>query len=119
VIAVATRSPFGDPERVTGRWLPYLRLATVVLLVGAAVATLAAGAAAAHLPGGTLPVLRNVAGATGIGLLAAALAGGGLAWIGPMAYIIVAEFAVISAWQAPWTSPARPPEDHGARSALP
>jgi len=89
VIAVTTRSPFGDPERATGRWLPYLRLATVVLLAGAAVAALAAGAAAAHLSGGTLPVLRNVAGATGIGLLAAAVAGGALAWIGPVAYTMV------------------------------
>ena len=30
VIAVTAQSPFGDPERATGRWLPYLRLGTAV-----------------------------------------------------------------------------------------
>jgi hypothetical protein len=26
IIAASTRSPFGESERATGRWLPYLRL---------------------------------------------------------------------------------------------
>jgi hypothetical protein len=71
VIGVTTRSPFGEPERVTGRWLPTLRL-------GGAGA-LAAGSASAHLPGGTPGMLRDVAGFTGIALLAAARQGGALA----------------------------------------
>ena len=36
-IAVTTASPFGEPERVTGRWLPFLRLATALALTAAAI----------------------------------------------------------------------------------
>jgi len=113
-IAVTTYGPFGEPERATGRWLPWLRLGTALLLTGVAIAVLAAGAAAANLPGGTLALARNVAGATGIGLLAAAVVGGALAWIGPMTYVVVAEVALSQSWTSPWTWPARPPHDRGA-----
>jgi hypothetical protein len=114
LIAVTTYSPFGEPERATGRWLPWLRLGTAVALTGAAVGALAAGAAAGHLNGGTADLLRNVAGMTGIGLLSAAVTGGALAWVGPMAYMLVAEFALSGAWTTPWAWPARPPHDVGA-----
>jgi hypothetical protein len=114
VIAVTTASPFGEPERVTGRWLPWLRLAAAVALTGAAIGALAAGAAAADLPGGNLDVVRNVAGLAGIGLLSAAALGGLLAWVGQMAYLVLAEHAVTAAWATPWTWPARPPHDLGA-----
>ena len=113
VIAVATASPFGEPERATGRWLPYLRLADALGLTLVAVGVLAAGAAAAGLPGGTLAIARNVAGLAGLGLLSAAVLGGLLAWIGPMAYAIVAGYAIIEAWTTPWMWPARPPHDWG------
>ena len=114
VIAVATASPFGEPERATGRWLPYLRLADALGLTLAAVGVLAAGAAAAGLPGGTVAILRNVAGLAGLGLLSSAVLGGLLAWIGPMIYAVVAEFAIVGAWTTPWMWPARPPHDTGA-----
>ena len=114
VIAVAAQSPFGEPERATGRWLPYLRLGSAVGLTAAAVGALAAGAAAEHLPGGILDILRNTAGLTGIGLLLAAVTGGALAWAGPMMYMIVAQFALIGDWPTPWMWPARPPHDAGA-----
>jgi hypothetical protein len=113
VIAVVTASPFGEPERATGRWLPYLRLADALGLTLATVGVLAAGAAAAGLPGGTLAIARNVAGLTGLGLLSSAVLGGLLAWIGPMAYAVVAEFAIIEAWTTPWLWPARPAGDWG------
>jgi hypothetical protein len=113
IIAVAAQSPFGDPERATGRWLPYLRLGSAVGLTAAAFGALAAGAAAEHLPGGTLDVLRNTAGLTGLGLLLAAVTGGALAWAGPMMYMIVAQFALIGDWPTPWMWPARPPHDLG------
>jgi hypothetical protein len=92
VIGVTTRSPFGEPERATGRWLPWLRLAGCVALTGIAVGVLAAGAAAAHLDGGTVGLLRDTAGFTGIALLT----------------------ALEGHWTTPWTWPARPPHDRGA-----
>jgi hypothetical protein len=114
VIAVTTYTPVGEPERVTGRWLPWLRLGTAVALAGAAVAMLAAAATAAHLPDGILAIGRNVAGATGIGLLSASVIGGALAWIGPMTYTVMAEYALLAGWTSPWVWPGRPPHDRGA-----
>jgi len=114
VIGVTTRSPFGEPERATGRWLPWLRLAASVALTGIAVGALAAGASAAHLDGGAAGLARDLAGLTGIALLTAAVAGGALAWIGPMAYLAVTLSALTEKWTTPWTWPARPPHDRGA-----
>jgi hypothetical protein len=114
LVTVACGSPFGEPERATGRWLPWLRFGAALGLTAAAFGALAAGSAAAHLPGGYLAVLRNLAGVTGIGLLCAVVLGGALAWIGPMAYVVLAEVALKDAWKTPWAWPARPPEDHGA-----
>jgi hypothetical protein len=114
VIAVTAHSPFGEAERAAGRWLPWLRLGTAVALTGAAVAALAAGAAAANLDGGTLSIMRNVAGMTGIGLLSAVVLGGLLAWAGPMAYAMVSEIALLQGWTSPWIWATRPPHDRGA-----
>jgi len=113
-IGVTARSPFGDPERATGRWLPFLRLATVLALAGAAVGALAAAATSAHLASGSLGLLRDVGGFTGIALLTSAVLGGGLAWIGPVAYLGVSVAALAGRWTTPWAWPARPPQDRGA-----
>lgn len=118
-IAVTATSLLGEPERVTGRWLPFLRLATAVALTVAAVGALAAAGAGGHVAGGALEVLRNVAGLTGIGLLCAALFGGAQAWAGPTAYLMVALYALYTQWHGPavttpWIWPARPPHDVGA-----
>jgi hypothetical protein len=114
VIGVTTRSPFGEPERATGRWLPFLRLGATMAVAGAAIGALAAGSASAHLAGGALGMLRDLAGLTGIALLAAALLGGSLAWVGPLAYLVVTLHALGAAWTTPWIWPARPPHDLGA-----
>jgi hypothetical protein len=45
IVSVSARSPFGESERATGRWLPFLRLAAAVALSAAAFAMLAAGSA--------------------------------------------------------------------------
>jgi hypothetical protein len=113
VIAVTAQSPFGDPERATGRWLPYLRLAGAVLLTAAAFGALAAGSAAGGLPGGIPALLRNVAGMTGTGLLAAAILGGALGWTAPLVYLVVTESAFAGSWTTPWAWPTRPPHDLG------
>jgi hypothetical protein len=114
VIAVSTYGPFGEPERATGRWLPYLRLAAAVVLTAAAVGALAAGATGGVLPGGFLVMFRNVAGITGVGLLAAAVLGGMLAWAGPMAYLVLTETMLSGGRTSPWVWPTRPLHDPGA-----
>ena len=117
-ITATTASPLGEPERVTGRWLPFLRLTTTLVLTAVAAGGLAAAGTGAHLAGGALDVLRNVAGITGIGLLCAAAVGGGLAWAGAPAYLMVGVYALYTQWHhpaltTPWIWPARPPHDLG------
>ena len=114
VIAVTAHGPFGEPERATGRWLPWLRLAAAVALTALAFGALAAGAAGGALPGGTLALLRNFTGMTGTGLLSAAVLGGAFGWTGPMAYWLVTESVLAAGWTTPWIWPARPPHDRGA-----
>jgi len=113
VIAVTTYGPFGEPERATGRWLPYLRLGAAAALTAIAYGGLAAAAAGGTLPGGTLALLRNLAGITGIGLLSAAALGGAFGWTGPLAYLLVTEVALTGNPTTPWVWPARPPHDLG------
>jgi hypothetical protein len=118
-IAATAASPFGEPERVTGRRLPLLRLAVAAALTAAAIGgLLAAAGTGGHLSGGTLEVLRNVAGITGIGLLCAAALGGGLSWTGPTGYLVAAVYALYTQWHrpalsTPWLWPARPAHDLG------
>jgi len=113
VIAVGMYGPFGEPERATGRWLPWLRLTAAVALTAAAFGALAAGATGGNLPGGSVALLRNIAGITGLGLLAAVVLGGMLAWAGPLAYLLVTEVALAGSPTTPWVWPARPPHDLG------
>jgi hypothetical protein len=118
-IAVTTASAIGEPERVTGRWLPFLRLASALALTAAAAGALATAGTGGQLAGGTLDVLRNVAGMTGLGLLCAVALGGGLAWAGPAGYLVLGVFGLYTQWHrpaltTPWIWPDRPPHDLGA-----
>ncbi|HEV2372649.1 MAG TPA: hypothetical protein VGS19_10795 [Streptosporangiaceae bacterium] len=118
-ITVATMSPLGEPERVAGRWLPWLRLTSTLALTATAVGALAAAGAGGHLAGGTVDVARNVTGMTGIGLVCAAALGGGLAWVGPLCYLLAGVYGLYTQWHppaltTPWLWPARPPHDLGA-----
>ncbi len=114
VIAVASYGPFGEPERAAGRRLPWLRLASALVLTGATAGPLAAGATGGYLPGGTPAMFRNVGGMTGLGLLSAVVLGGAFGWAGPMAYWLVTESALAAGWTTPWIWPGRPPDDTGA-----
>jgi hypothetical protein len=114
VIAVTTHGPFGEAERATGRWLPYLRLLTAVGLTGLAIALLQLGAAGESLNEGVLVLSRNVIGITGLGLLCSLVTGGLLAWTLPLGYVVFCQYVLLEAWRAPWTWPVRPPADRGA-----
>jgi hypothetical protein len=114
LLAITTHGPFGEAERATGRWLPYLRLGAALALTGAAIGVLQLGVTGASLPGGVLILARNVIGIAGIGLLSSVVTGGLLAWVLPLAYLGFAEYALTQAWRNPWTWPVRPPADRGA-----
>jgi len=114
LIAITTHSPFGEAERATGRWLPYLRLGAALALTGIAIGALQLGVTGVSLSGGVLMLARNVIGIAGIGLLASLVTGGLLAWIPPLGYLGFAEYALTEAWRNPWTWPVRPPADRGA-----
>lgn len=114
IVGVTTRSPIGEPERATGRWLPWLRLGTVLALAGVACGALALGSVGGHLAIGTLALLRDLAGLTGIGLLTAVVLGAGVSWIGPLSYLALGIYAVQEGWTTPWLWPARPAHDRGA-----
>lgn len=113
IIAASCHSLFGEIERATGRWLPWLRLGTVLALTAVAYGVLAAGATGGDLPGGDLTLLRNLAGITGTGLIVAAVIGGEFGWAGPMGYLLFTESALAAGWTTPWIWPGRPPGDLG------
>lgn len=114
VISVTTRSPFGDPERAAGRYLPCLRLAAVLTMSGLACCALAAGSIGGHMALGLTAMLRDFLGLTGVALLTAAAAGASLSWIGPAAFLVLGIYAIGQHWTTPWVWPARPPGDPGA-----
>jgi hypothetical protein len=120
IIAVSAHSPFGEPEVATGRRLPLLRAGLVLGLCGAAIGFFALAAAAAdnpragvYLAGGILPVLRNVLGMTGIGVIFCLVTGAQIAWIGPLAFTAISQFALAANYSEPLTWPTRPPADRG------
>jgi hypothetical protein len=118
IVAIATASPFGAPERITGHRLPWLRMATAGTLTIAAATAVAATGLGTELAGGTTTAVRNLAGLTGLGLLCAALLGGALAWIAPVAYALLGVYALYTQWHgpaltSPWIWPGRPGDDLG------
>jgi hypothetical protein len=113
IVAVSSHGPFGEAERATGRWLPWLRLGAAVALTAAAFGALAAGASGGYLPGGSLSLLRNLGGMTGTGLLSAAVLGGAFGWVGPMGYLVLLEGGLAGGWSTPWLWPGRPSGDLG------
>jgi hypothetical protein len=113
VIAATVRSPFGEVERASGHWLPWLRLSGTVALTCVAACLMLLAPLGLDLPGGDLVTLRALAGLTGIALLSAA-AFGTFAWAGPLAYLVVAELAIDDHWTAGWIWSGRPPHDRDA-----
>jgi hypothetical protein len=114
VIAVTAQSPFGEAERATGRWLPYLRLLIAVALAGLALLALQLGVVGESLNDGVLVLARNVIGFTGLGLACSLVTGGLLAWTLPLGYMLFCQYALLELWRAPWAWPVRPAADRGA-----
>src|ERR1700722_7923312 len=67
IVAVSSHGPFGEAERATGRWLPWLRLGGAPAPAAGAFPVSAAGPTAGYLPAGSLSLLRNLSGMTGTG----------------------------------------------------
>jgi hypothetical protein len=86
LIAMTAHSPFGEAERPTGRWLPYLRLGTAAGMTAVAVGLLQLGVVGMGLNEGVLLLARSVIGFTGLGLLCSLVTGGLLAWTLPLGY---------------------------------
>jgi hypothetical protein len=114
VIAVTTHGPFGEVERATGRWLPSMRLLAAAGMCGLAILALQLGVVGESLNDGILVLARNVIGFAGLGLACSLVTGGLLAWVLPLGYMAFCQYALIDAWSAPWTWPARPPADRGS-----
>jgi hypothetical protein len=114
VVSVALHGPFGESERSAGRRLPWLRLATSLLLTAAASGAVILGVLGTGLPSGDLAALRNTAGLIGIGVLCTVIIGGHFAWVGPAAYWVLGAYASADHWGTPWVWPARPGQDIGA-----
>ena len=114
VVSAALHGPFGESERIAGRRLPWLRLATALLLTACALGAVYVGVLGTDMPSGEFSALRDTAGMIGIGVLCTVLVGGHFAWVGPAAYWVVGAYAISEGWQTPWTWPARPGDDTGA-----
>lgn len=117
VTSVAGRSPIGEPERATGHLLPLLRL---LHSGGHAVIAALALALATHgvpLPDGTTVLIRNLAGVTGMALLAAVALGASLAWIPPTGYCLLCAAGLEQQWTNAAVWPLRPPHDTMAAAA--
>lgn len=111
VVGAATASPIGEVERVTGRHLPALRGAAVLLLFGAAIAFLAVAAVERAPTGGAFALLRACAGLTGITLLTAVAAGSHRGWTLPLAYTVLCGQALDQSWTSLWFWPIRAGRD--------
>jgi hypothetical protein len=117
LIGVGSYGPFGEVERTASRPLPPLRLGHLAgLLVLAAVGL---ALLALTWEGGAQVFLRNMAGLTGLALIAVPLTGARLSWVLPFSYGILAYWVGSAASGEPrlWVWPMRP-EDDGAAIAI-
>ena len=114
IVSAALHGPFGESERIAGRRLPALRLATALLLTAAALAAVYVGVLGTAMPSGEFSALRDTSGLVGIGILCTVLVGGHFAWVGPVSYWVLGAYALTENWHTPWTWPGRPGGDLGA-----
>ncbi len=114
IIGTSTGSPFGESEATASRSLRPLRCGhSAGLLVVAAVALAFAGL---HwsVTGGAWLLLRNLAGFTGLALLAARVLGSGLCWVVPLAYAVLSLLIPTSGNVPAWAWSVRAADDRAA-----
>lgn len=97
IIPAGTGTPFGELEATMSRSLDPLRLAHMLGLVVVAAFALAAASGSVDCA-----IIRNVAGLTGLGLVAARVAGPSVAWVAPLCY---ATYALAGNPRSTWTWP--------------
>jgi len=110
VIGVGAYGPFGEVERTASRSLSPLRFGHLAVLVLWAAATLSL--LALSWDGGNLVFMRNLAGFTGMALIASSLTGARLSWAPPFAYGVMAYWVGMAAAEPKlWAWPMRPADD--------
>lgn len=119
MVGASAYSPFGETERTTARPLPPLRFGHLAGLTSCAAVALILVVLAWKLGGENqsrmvLTLLRNLAGFSGLALLAAWIVGGRLAWVLPLVYAMYALIRGLkpdgTEW-ARWAWPMRPLSD--------
>ena len=115
VVGASAGSPFGESEATASRPLWPLRGGHLILLVAIAAVALALAVLrwSAHDSAWTL--VRNLAGFTGLTLLAVRVLGSGLSWALPLGYAILSSLALRPGEQpSPWAWPALAATDRAA-----
>jgi hypothetical protein len=116
VIGVSTHAPFGEMERTASRSLPALRFGHLAILLVWSLATLDLLTLGRDQPHAWLMPCRNLAGFTGMALLAARILGSRLSWVVPFGYAVIVRLtgAEGPAELAVWVWPLQPPADGAA-----
>lgn len=114
-ISAGARSPFGDVERSAGSLLTRLRSVHVGGLLGIASICLVVAATAEPGNDAMLMSIRNLAGFTGLALLASVWFGGAYGWLIPFTYGLVTFLAAMPDNRAgAWAWPIRAGDHVGA-----
>lgn len=113
-IAASTRNPIGETEHTASTPLPVLRLSQLLLLTSTAVSAIAlAGLTTTYAISGSA-LLRNLAGFSGLALLAAAVLGAHLAWAVPLGYVVYCGGELDLHHSNLWIWPTLSASDHAA-----
>lgn len=118
VIGFGARSPFGDAEDAVGNPLLRLRIGHLGSLIVCAMAIFALAGTANPGPDGSIVMIRNLLGFTGLMLAGGTLAGVGKAWILPFTWGTIAFLAAMPDSTAGWWAwPVLPADHAGAFTA--
>jgi len=114
LIGASTGSPFGESEATASRSLGPLRIGHLTGLLVVAVVALALAVVPWNVSDGAWTLVRNLAGFTGLALLAARVLGSGLSWAVPLGYAVLSLLAPQSGQIPAWAWSVRGATDRGA-----